>query len=286
MIRELYERLGYKKLMIIPVLILLICSGFLLIQKEKTGEWLLKGFDLKGGSQLTFEIEKNVDVNDLKLYLKKNVGEVEVRKISSVGGNSLLIRSEELNETSLIKNLNEYGLNVNGYSFQEIGATLGESFFSQSMLAIFIALLFMGIVVFVVFRNFVPSLAVIFAAVSDIICTIGIMQAVGMEISLASFAGLLMVIGYSIDTDILLTTRLLKRREGEMMERIHSILKTGLTMSATSLMALLGLFFASGSIIFQEISFVLIVALLIDIPNTYLMNLGILRWWMEKKGIE
>jgi len=286
MLYEAYEKIGYKKLMLVPVIIFLICLGFLFIQNQKTGEYVAKGIDLEGGAQLSFDINKDVNIQDLESYLRNDFGDIDVRKAVSVGGSTILIRTKEIDEEEMVSALEEYGFDMSSYSFQEIGASLGEAFFSQSITAVLIALFFMGIVVFFVFRNLIPSLAVIFAAISDILGTLGIMQFLGIELSLASFAGLLMVIGYSIDTDILLTTRILKRREGELKERISSTLKTGITMSGTTLAALFALFFASGSSILQEISAVLIIALLLDLPNTYMMNLGVLRWWMEKRKIK
>ena len=284
---EWYEKVGYRKLMIIPVIILLICVSILVVQHQVTGEFIKKGMDFKGGSQLSVDVDNNINVKDLESFLRSRFGDVEVSSAISATGRTLLIRCEEnVDEDELLESLKDYGLETKSYSFQKIGASLGESFFSQSVVGITFALIFMGIVVFVVFKNFIPSLAVIFAALADMIGALSIMQVLGMELSLASFAGLLMVIGYSIDTDILLTTRVLKRREGSLRERIHKSLKTGLTMTFTTLAALIALYLGSGVRIFHEIAIVLIISLLLDIPNTYLMNLGILRWWMERKGIK
>jgi len=56
----------------------------------------------------------------------------------------------------------------------------------------------------------VPSSCVILAAVSDIISTIAVTNLLGLKMSTAGIAALLMLIGYSVDTDILLTTKVLK----------------------------------------------------------------------------
>ena len=48
----------------------------------------------------------------------------------------------------------------------------------------------------------------------------------------------LMLIGYSVDTDILLTNRVLKRFEGTVNEKIFGAFKTGITMTLTSLLAI------------------------------------------------
>ncbi|MCD6477700.1 MAG: protein translocase subunit SecF [Candidatus Aenigmarchaeota archaeon] len=272
--------------MLIPILIFIICVAILFYRESTTGEFFAKSIELKGGTQTSIITNQAVNVDSLKNYLSQKYGDVEIRVASGIGGNSILIRaSEDINQTQLLDDVKNYGIKVNSYSFEKIGAQLGKSFFAQTRIAFILAFIFMGIVVFIIFRTPAPSLAVIFAAFSDIICTLGIMQVIGLELSLASFAGLMMVLGYSIDTDILLTTRLLKRRHGTIIDRSISAVKTGLTMTMTTLVALSALYLASGARTLHEIATVLIIALLIDIPNTWLMNLGILRWWIDRKGL-
>ena len=83
---------------------------------------------------------------------------------------------------------------------------------SQVYFALAFAFLFMSITVFIIFRNLVPSLAVIAAALCDIIIAVGGMSLFGIPLSVATVGALLMLIGYSVDTDILLTTRVLKAK--------------------------------------------------------------------------
>ena len=77
----------------------------------------------------------------------------------------------------------------------------------------------MGIVVFITFRKLIPSLAVIFSAILDLVGTLAIISLLDFKLSTAGIAAFLMVVGYSIDTDILLTTRLLKGKMGTVYER-------------------------------------------------------------------
>jgi len=94
-----------------------------------------------------------------------------------------------------------------------------------------------------------------------------------------------MLIGYSIDTDILLTSRLLKTTgsTGSKEEKIKSAMKTGLTMTATTLGALTALYLLSETIVLKQMANVLIIGLVVDVFTTWLTNVGILRWWFEKR---
>ena len=147
-----------------------------------------------------------------------------------------------------------------------------------------LAFIFMGFVVFLYFRTIIPSLAVILAAFSDIIVTLAIINLLGIKVSTAGIAAFLMLIGYSVDTDILLTTRMLKRKEGSLNERIMEAMKTGLTMTITTLTVVtLTLIFSQSNTI-QQIMLILFIGLFVDIINTWIQNVGILRWYLEKHG--
>jgi preprotein translocase subunit SecF len=140
----------------------------------------------------------------------------------------------------------------------------------------------MAIVVFLRFKTFVPSFAVILSAFSDIITTLAVMIVFSIKLSLGSFVALLLLIGYSVDTDILLTTRLLVKKEKEVHERIRSAMKTGLTMTGTTLCAMSVLFLVSTASLLREIALVIIIGLLVDLVNTWIQNVGILVWYLER----
>ena len=156
----------------------------------------------------------------------------------------------------------------------------------QIYVAMIFAFLFMAITVFVVFREPVPSVAIILAALCDILIALGGMSIFKIPLSIASVGALLMLIGYSVDTDILLTTRLLKRREGTVEERAKNAMYTGLTMSFAAIAAM-GILYVVTKIIMPEattlsnISAVLVIGLIGDILSTWLMNLGILKTYID-----
>jgi preprotein translocase subunit SecF len=145
----------------------------------------------------------------------------------------------------------------------------------------------MSIVVFLAFRTFVPSAAVVLSAFADIVMTAAVMNAVGIELSLATTAALLMLIGYSVDSDILLTMRVLKR-QGKLDEKLSGAFRTGIIMTTTTLAAVLAMLVVAllaQITVFAEIALVLLIGLLFDIMNTWLTNAGIIKWYALKRGI-
>jgi preprotein translocase subunit SecF len=143
----------------------------------------------------------------------------------------------------------------------------------------------MAIVVFIIFRTLVPSTAVIISAFADILMTLVFVNILGMKISSAGIVAFLMLIGYSVDTDILLTTRLLKRREGSINHRIFGAFKTGITMTLTSLLAVTFAWIVvrSFSVVLSQIFLILIIGLGFDILNTWITNVSILKWYAKEK---
>jgi preprotein translocase subunit SecF len=274
--------INYKIFIIIPTLLFIFGIGILLNSYFQTGEWFLRSIDLKGGTLVTLALDEQIDVQDLEDHLGFDT---RVRETVGFSGYKIIIETDdEIDIKLMLESLEDYGLDTSNANVETVGPSLGSSFWYQAQVGIMIAFILMGIVVFILFRKLVPSFAVIFAAVSDILVTLGLMQLFSIPLGLTSLAGLLMLIGYSVDTDILLTTRFLKGSE-PIKERFSGALKTGLTMSLTSIGALTILWFSGISPVISNIALVLVIGLSVDIINTWLMNAGLLRWYVERKGV-
>ena len=172
------------------------------------------------------------------------------------------------------------------HTVNQIGESFGKTLQDQAFIAIILAFIGMAIVVFLSFRTFVPSCAVVLSAFADIVMTAAMMNLVGIQLSLGTTAALLMLIGYSVDSDILLTTRVLKR-QGKLNDKLAGAFHTGIIMTSTTLAAVTVLLIVSwiGQVeVVEEISAVLLMGLIFDILNTWLTNVGILKWYVLKGG--
>ncbi len=278
---------NYKLFLAIPVLLLLVSAGILINQYAQTGEWFQRSIELKGGTLITVNTKNKLDTSSIERELGEKFRPIHVREIRSFKGYRILIEtSSEVNPDKILEELEAMGIETEDRSIETIGPSLGATFWSQAQIAIVIAFVFMGIIVFVIFRTFVPSIAVIMSAMSDMLITLALMQVFGIELSLAGLAALLMLIGYSVDTDIMLTSRLLRESEERTLgDKIRRALKTGLTMTLTSIGALIALLLSAISPVLSQIAMVLLIGLTIDIMNTWLMNSVILKWYCERKGL-
>jgi preprotein translocase subunit SecF len=269
---------SYKPLIIIPVIITLVALALF------ATHGLQQGIDLKGGSVAVLQLQQPVTTDQMTNIVQNATG-IQGITVTSSSANQMTVEipgqaadvvavSKAIDGTATIQ------------SYESVGPLLSSKALSQVYFALAFAFLFMSITVFIIFRNLVPSLAVIAAALCDIIIAVGGMSLFGIPLSVATVGALLMLIGYSVDTDILLTTRVLKRREGTINERALDAMKTGFTMAAAAIGSMVALYLSVHFLmpyaqILGQIAAVLIIGLVADVLATWLMNLGILRWYME-----
>jgi len=164
--------------------------------------------------------------------------------------------------------------------------TLSSFFLSQLRTIIVAAFILISIAVFFIFRSPIPSLAIIFGAGNDLIIALGAMGLFKIPLGIASVGGLLMLIGYSIDTEILTSIRILKRHEGAAEERAYHAMRTGLTMTTTAIATFATLF--AISIIayvptYYEIAGVVLFGLIGDLFTTWLGNAPMILLYKKRK---
>lgn len=289
-IDEYVKKFNFKQLLIFPaallVISLLILTYTTLTSPTDTPVEL--GMEFQGGMAVIFDTTKTPD--QLKIEFAK-YNPIQAREYG--GGDRKLVQFGPMTESDteeLTKKINSEYSNSN-LEIRQMGEVVSKGLQGQALRAVLFSFLGMGIVVFIIFRTLVPSLAVVISAFADIAFAAAMMDVFGIVLSLGTVAALLMLIGYSVDTDILLTTRLLKRK-GELNDKIRDAMKTGMTMTLTTLAALIALFLvSSGSYlvssftridIIRDISVVLIFGLIADMINTWMTNVGILKWYLEK----
>jgi preprotein translocase subunit SecF len=166
-----------------------------------------------------------------------------------------------------------------------LGFFMGNFFLTlPSIFSAVIFLAFAGALVYIYVKNSVPAFAVMLSAFADIVMTLAIVNILGIKLSTAGIVAFLMLIGYSVDTDILLTTRLLKKKEG-INSAILRAFKTGTTMTITSIIAIATAFIAiySFSSVLNQIFMILLIGLGLDLFNTWITNASILKWYAEEK---
>lgn len=272
--------MNQKALLIIPIAMLALSLIFLFWKINTTG--LNLDIDLKGGTQISIETPTAVNIATIEGILKDY--KTSVRSAGGLSGSLLIIEFDtSVKSEDVMNTLKENGYTFTKFSVQTIGPSLGGAFFKQAQIAIGIAFLFMAVTVFIIFRIPLPSFYVVLCGFADLVEALAISQFLGIKLSLATFSALLLLIGYSVDTDVLQTTRVLKSAEADPRKKIRGAMKTGLTMIGATAAAMLALFVISTSSIITQIASVLLIGLIMDIPNTWILNSGLLLWYVERR---
>jgi len=273
------EKYSPQQLVAIPLVLLVISLILLALNNAATGMPVTPGIDFSGGTAVT------IITGDSPAMLRETFKDYPLTDIGDVN-NGKFLKFGTMADPKYQALVQLISQKYPDAKIDQIGESFGKSLQYQAVIALIISFIGMAIVVFLSFRTFVPSAAVVLSAFADMAMTAAMMNIVGIPLSLGTTAALLMLIGYSVDSDILLTNRVLKR-QGKLNDKLMGAFHTGIIMTSTTLAATTALFIVSwfGSVqILMEISAVLLIGLVADILNTWLTNVGILKWYVLKEG--
>ncbi len=277
-----YEEYTNRQLAAIPLVVLgvalLIIAGAYFL----TGTPVELGLAFTGGTEIRMDAP-GASTDDVRAEFEG----VETESIRSVGttGDSYLLTTQEV-DTDEYEQIAEDA----GYSIESVevrSADFGSDSQREAIIGLIAAFVGMSVLVALMFRTFVPSLAVVASAFSDIMIPVALMNLFGIELTLGAVAALLMIIGYSVDSDILLNNHVLKRH-GSFYESAYRAMRTGVSMTLTSIAAMTVMAIVArlmGIPLLDDIALILVFGLCADLMNTYLMNMSLLRWY-KYEGIK
>ncbi len=283
---------NYKKLLIIWLIVCILIIAQLVFMVVTTGDVMYKDVSLTGGTSVSVYTNVTINTKDLAYSLQARLNQdVSIRTLNDISsGKQIAFVAETQADANQTRTALEeelgYALTSDNSSIESSGSNLSKSFYKQLIIALILAFIFMGITVFIIFRAPIPSLAIIQCGLFDTLGALVIANLFGISMSTAGIAALLMLVGYSVDTDTLLTTKVLKRRgEGNLNSRIKSSFKTGIIMTLTALVSTLVAYFIVTSPVLKQIFFVLSAGLFVDLIGTWIGNASILKWHAQKKGL-
>ncbi|MFB6221660.1 MAG: protein translocase subunit SecF [Halolamina sp.] len=273
-----YSEYSNRQLAAVPLGVLLaalvVIGGFWAV----TGAPVDPGIAFTGGTEMRVVAEG--DMENPRQTLENAFG-TEPASIRSVPSDDSYIVTFDTDVPAdrLEQQAQQAGFTVR--SVDSTSASFGQSAQIQAIGGVLVAFGGMSVLVFGMFRTFVPSIAVVLSAFSDIVIPVALMNLLGIELTLGSVAALLMLIGYSVDSDILLNNHII-RRSGSFYESAYRAMETGITMTLTSLSAMVVMTVVAslfGIGLLSSIGLILVFGLATDLMNTYMLNMSLLRWW-------
>lgn len=274
-----YEEYSNRQLVAAPLLILAV--GLLVIG----GTWAVTGapadpgIDFTGGAQLI--VETDASQSEIRSAFSREPDRIQPSRVADRA--TVEFKDEGDIDRATLDRLAE-DAEAAGFVVVDRGftdASFGADSQREAVIGVAIAFLGMSLLVAIVFRTFIPSIAIVASAFSDLIIPIALMNLLGIELSFGTVAALLMLIGYSVDSDILLNNQVLRRRGG-FYESVQRAMRTGVTMTVTSIAAMIMMTVVATILqvpLLPAVGIVLVFGLTADLMNTYLMNLSLLRYY-------
>ncbi len=271
-----------KKLLWIPLLLLVFSLAVFVMNYQKYGDLILKDIDLRGGTLITIETRSPINLEELEKVLSQKYGSVIISGLKSLTGYGATIQvSSDIDPEDVLATIKSLGIVVKGHSIETVGPSLGEAFWQQVVSVLVAGFLFMAIMIYLIYRSPVPTFAIVVTSVSNILTTIAILNFFGIPISFPAFAALLMILSYTVDTNIVLTTKVLRAKKRGFQKAYKEALVTALKIIIAVIAAMSVMLLVPTSKVLTDIALILVVGLANDLVYTWILNAGILEIYLE-----
>ena len=277
----------YYNLFNLVSVILVVSSILLLVFKG-----LNFGIDFKGGTLIELRSSDNkINISSLRDSLNNmNLGDVSVKNFGN--DKDFLIKFENNSKKNIIEEIkinleNSFGNSFNFRRVENVGPKVSSELLRSGIIAISVALAVMLLYIWIRFE-WQFSLGAILALFHDVFVTLGVFSLFSLEINLSIIAAVLTIVGYSMNDTVVIYDRvrenLRKYSDIKIFEltniSINETLSRTIITSATTLFALLAIYFFGGEIL-KGFSLAMILGVVfgtyssIYIANTVLVRLNV-----------
>lgn len=286
-----------KKGIFISIILIVISIGSLIYHKGPN--W---GVEFTGGTEIHIKLAKDLSIKDIKNTLDATGYPPEVvQQLGLSGDREYLIRfSPDLikfdqiqdfqSELEKIMATNE---SFKGGSIQRvdyIGPRVGKELISKAIISILLGCV--GILIYVMIRFEVGfAMGAVIALIHDTVITLGAISIMDKEFTLALVAGLLTVIGYSVNDTIIIYDRIRENMKKSGKLGIKEVVNVGVNQtltrtiltSFTVFLVLIPLFIFGGSVI-HDFAFTLIVGAIVGTYSSIFIASAFVVYWRERKS--
>ena len=180
-----------------------------------------------------------------------------------------------------------------GISFESeewIEPRLGAEFMDEAVRAIFVALVGVGVLIYLRYKHLKISASIMGTMLSELVVTLGIASALGWSIGLPEIGGLIVVVGTGVDHQIIITDEVLRgalphAQRVSLKGRIGRAFSIIFTAAATTIAAML-LLATVGFGAMRGFALITIVGIIIAVLLTRPAYARVLRFMMAKERPE
>lgn len=216
------------------------------------------GIDFQGGTLLEYSFEELVTLDEMRDVLGEHgLADSVIQESTEPGIEGLLIRTRDLahDEISAIQDdIQQAFAGATMLRTEMVGPTIGEELRVRALYALLIAAAV--IIIYISYRfQFRFAIAALLALIHDVLIVIGLFSILGQEINTPFVAGLLTIMGYSINDSIVIFDRIrenmkFSRREGFLTLANRAVIDTlprSINTSVTTLLAVIAVFIFGGA---------------------------------------
>ena len=248
--------------------------------------------------RIDFESNKTVmnqKLNEIKnaaLEIQQNSSSFTDEKITSEDPKKIVEQAENIfssakeNFRTRIMDQISANVQVESYSFKEVGPALSTFFLNKTQEVVLQAIALTTIAVFLLFRKIAPTIVIMLSTLLNLLFALGAMGLFGVPLTLASMATLLMLIGLSLDTTILIGIKVFKKREGDLISSVYNSEHTSYTMLVgllISFIVLLLMGIVTNISTYYEIAFVALAGVFADAVNDITLCDVVILWFAERE---
>lgn len=279
-----YDEYSTRKLLAIPLALLALSVLILVAWFLMTGVPVDRGMVFTGGTEVRISVDDSVDNPEEQIRGAFNSEPESVTEVPGSGSYIVQFAEGDISPDEVESAVEEIdGLQI--LELSQLTASLGSDAQLTAIYGVLGAFGLISIFVIILFRSIIPAVVIILSAISNILVGLAAMNLVGIQLTMGTLGALLMLIGYSIDSDILLNDHVIRGNKDSFVESVHDAMGTGVTMTVTSFSAMLVMFVLAtifGIGLLADMGFLLAVGLAMDLINTYMVNVSILRWYTTR----
>ena len=278
----------YRKIALALSLALVLASVVLLMVRG-----LNFGIDFSGGILFQLEFDAPVTVAEVRSSLDKiGFGSPVIQSYSETGVLVRLKGDRESDQREILKSLREtLGVDFKVLRVEMVGPAVGSQLRKSATLATILALLAM--LIYITFRfKFMFAVGAVIALMHDVIVTLGIFSLTFHEVSMPFIAGMLTLVGYSINDTIVIFDRVRENFKylkdwgvvNLLNNSINQSLSRTINTSLTTLFPVLTLFLWGGKAI-SDFSMALLVGIIVGTYSSiYIAGAVVVEWYLRSPG--
>ncbi|HYV15282.1 MAG TPA: protein translocase subunit SecD [Conexibacter sp.] len=258
------------------------------------GKGLNFGIDFTSGTRVTTNLVQPASESQLRTVLDSvGASDAKIQRVSNkqLGPNVVQISTDQVNVAKLRTKLGQQFGGTTNFSSESVGPTFGQTVANSAIVAIIASLIVISAYIALRFQ-WKFAVPVLIALMHDLLITSGIYSLTGREVTSATVAALLTILGYSLYDTIIVFDRI--RENMPRMPRaafsqianrsMSEVLTRSLATTLSTALPILALLLFGGQTL-RDFAFALLVGVVSGAYSSIFIATPVLQHWKEREPV-